>query len=96
MNPSLRVGSEHLRILGEYANQGFVRGSCIRFDVDEKVQRVLARVDPTVTLAHMIPERIQVERLQRLARFEILFVVTDEQRSSNQIDVDFDTDEPER
>ena len=57
---------------------------------------MFAGVDPAVVRPHMISQRIQVERLKRLARVQIFFVVTDEERSLNEMNIDFDADEPER
>ena len=57
---------------------------------------MFARIDPTIVRSHVIPKRIEVERLKRSGRLEILLVVADQERSSNQMDVHFDADEPER
>ncbi len=48
-----------------------------------------ARVDPVVVFSNVISKRVQVERLERLGHVEIVVVVADEERTANQVNVDF-------
>jgi len=93
-NLGVGVCGEHFRILAEYRTQCPVRRSRVRFDVDEEIERMFARINPAVVRPHMISQRIQVQRLKRSVRVEILFVVADQEGSINQIDIDFKADEP--
>ena len=52
-----------------------------------------ARVDPIVVFSNVISKRVQVERLKRLAHVEIDGVVADEERTVDQVNVDFYTGE---
>ena len=52
-----------------------------------------ARVDPVVVFSNVISKRVQVERLKRLGHVEIVVVVADEERTVNQVNVDFYTGE---
>ena len=52
-----------------------------------------ARVDAVVVCSKVISKRVQVERLKRLGHVEIVVVVADEERTVNQVNVDFYTGE---
>ncbi len=52
-----------------------------------------ARVDPAVVFSNVISKRVQVERLKGLGHVEIVVVVADEERTVNQVNVDFYTGE---
>ncbi len=45
---------------------------------------------------NQVAQRIQIERPKRLARVDILFVVSDQQCSVDQMNIDLDADEAER
>ncbi len=52
-----------------------------------------ARIDPVVVFPNVITKRVEVERLKCLGHVEIVVVVADEERTVNQVNVDFYTGE---
>ena len=76
---------------------GGVRRTGLALDVDEQLEdAVVAAVDPATLPPGAISERVEVERLQRAGRVDVLAVVRDEQLALDQPDVGLDTGESVR
>ena len=71
-----------------------VRRTGLALDVDEQLEdAVVAAVDPAALAPGPIDERVEVERLQRAGRVDVLAVVRDEELAVDEPDVGFDARE---